>query len=124
MKSRTSLCLLILMLTVLVLEPDLSLAGEPPTDSDTECPLDGLLLRHVTYMLPTWLVCAISDEDNPVGGDMPTVSDSQGAPDATRRDSKTPGEVGDVDRIFGIPSDRSGSSTEAPRQGTTIIIKL
>jgi hypothetical protein len=123
-KCRTSLCLLVLTVTVTVLGPGLCVAGEPPRDSIIECPLDGLLLRNVTYILPTWLVCAISDEQNPVGSDLPRVSDSQNTRGATQPDSLTSGEVGDTDRIFGPLSDKSGSSTETPRQGLTITLKL
>jgi len=123
-KRRTSLCLLLLTVTVLLPGPDLCVAGEPPSGSGVECQLDGLLLRNLAYILPTWLACAISDEDNPVGSDLPTVSDSQNTRGATQPDSLTSGEVGDTDRIFGPLSDKSGSSTETPRQGLTITLKL
>jgi hypothetical protein len=123
-KRRTSFCLLVLTVTVLLPGPDLCVAGEPPSGSGVECQLDGLLLRNLAYILPTWLACAISDEDNPVGSDLPTVSDSQGAWGAAQPDSLTSGEVGDTDRIFGPLSGESRSSAEPPRQGGTIILKL
>lgn len=124
MKRRASLCLLSLMATMLVVGPGLCLADEPPRDSDTVCQSDSLLLRLVAHVLPAWLVCAISDESDPVGSDLPRVSVDGEASSPTPLNDKNPVDVGDADRTSNPSVGRSGDNTQAARSEFTIVVKL
>ena len=123
-KLRSSRYLLLLMATVLAISPDLCLADEPPKSTVIECPADGLLFRNLARVLPRWLVCAISDEDNPVGGDMPTVSASHSVSEATQSQGETPGELGDVQSGVGTSPSQSACGSEASRGDPTIASRL
>jgi hypothetical protein len=124
MVGRTPLCLVALTVVAMVTGPSLCIADEPPRSPDTMCPSDNVLLRPLMILLPTWVFCAISEEDNPVGSDLPKALTGQEAWSRTQADERYSSDDGETHRVLVAPLAPSEDGNKTTRSGVTNIGKL
>jgi len=124
MKGRTPLCLVALTVVAMVTGPGFCIADEPPRIPDTVCPSENVILRPLMLLLPTWVFCAISEEDNPVGIDLPKALTDQEALSRTQTDGRTSSDDGDTGRAPVAPLAPSEGGSNPTPSGVTNIGKL
>ena len=119
-----SFCLIFVMLTALAVGPSKGSNREPTVVEELTCVPGDAFLLHIAFIVPPWLGCEIAEDLDPVGTDLPIVSDTQASQHRTLTEGRPSSDSTNTGQSRRPPVSRQSDGSKTTRSGVTNIGEL